>query len=346
MGPGRIAACRRTILSVLNRPNAPSRPPTLPLTLDQALSRLQRETSTLAAQWLEIPQARADTITAGQRANSLLFIGGGKEGPVRLRPLDFPPKHWARALAAGLAAHVLEAQYRDAVRTRTADLYTAYVDVQEAQEQARFARASLERLEPMMKRAKVRAERGQGGQTELAGIAAVQARAAVSVDEAEVALHKARHTLADLLSVPDAEADRLEVGDVTDAREPSLPAIEALTRLALAHRPDLNAYRLGLWRAGVTGSGHGSSSARTFISSPSQIGPAVRTPGAGQALRHGALACSSASPTRVITGGGSTGTDERRPVANRAPHTPSVRSSSTCGWPSSSTPTASKPEDG
>jgi cobalt-zinc-cadmium efflux system outer membrane protein len=67
--------------------------------------------------------------------------------------------------------------------------------------------------------------------------------------EKEFGLRKARLTLADLLNIPDTEAERLEVKDQTEERDPPLPTLEQLTRLAQIHRPDLRAYRLGLQRA-------------------------------------------------------------------------------------------------
>ena len=126
----------------------------------------------LAAMWLEVPQSRADIVSAWQRPNAVLFIGGGREGPVRLRSLDFVPKRWARALAASLAARVIEAQYHDAVRTRTADLYTAYVDVQEAQAQARLTQASLTSVQELAKVTRRLADSGQVARADSGQVAA------------------------------------------------------------------------------------------------------------------------------------------------------------------------------
>jgi hypothetical protein len=58
------------------------------LTLDRAVERLERKNLDLAAMWLEVPQARADIVSAWQRPNSVFFIGGRREAPVRLRSLD------------------------------------------------------------------------------------------------------------------------------------------------------------------------------------------------------------------------------------------------------------------
>jgi outer membrane protein, heavy metal efflux system len=219
------------------------------LSLDQAVGRLERDNLRLAAMWLEVVQARADILTAGQRPNSLLLIGGGKDGAVRLRSLEIPLKPWARALAARLAARVTEAQYGNAVRNRTADLYSEYVDVQEARVQMRYARKHVEGVEQVLKLMKDLAKLGQIGRSDLARVADAQARATLVATDAEVAERKAKLALADLLNVPDAQADRLDVIELNEDFDPPLPDIGELTRLALSNRPDLHAHRLGLWRA-------------------------------------------------------------------------------------------------
>jgi outer membrane protein, heavy metal efflux system len=219
------------------------------LTLDQAVDRLERENLALAAMRLEVLQTHSDILAAGQRPNSLLLIGGGKDGPVWLRSFDLPLKAWARALAARLAARTTEAQYRNAVRTRTAGLYEAYVGVQEAIQQARYARTSVKGVEQLMKTTESLAEKCQIGKIALDRVAVLQSRTAVAASDAEVGLRKAKLALADLLKLPEAAAERLEVSELNGNAELPLPDIRELTRLAFGHRPDLDAYRLGFWRS-------------------------------------------------------------------------------------------------
>ncbi len=207
------------------------------LTLDQAVERLERKNLALAAMWLEVAQARADILTARQRPNSVLYIGGGKDRPSRTRPLEVVPKCWARALAASLAARVTEAQYQDSVRTRTADLYTAFVDVQEAKSQARYARRSLAGAEDLTKLTKDLAASGNVAKADLARVIAAQARESIAATDAEVALRKAKLTLANLLNIPDAEAERLEIKEESEDRERTLPSLAELTQLALSTAP-------------------------------------------------------------------------------------------------------------
>jgi outer membrane protein, heavy metal efflux system len=218
------------------------------LTLSAAVDRLERANLTLAAQWLEVVQARDDVIAAGQRPNTVLLIQANG-AQMRLRPWEFAPKLWMRGLTAGLAARVTEAQYRNAVRTRTAELYTAFVDLQEAQMQVRLARASVTGYESLLDVTKLLTETGQLGKAELAQVNAGKTRATIGVAEAELALQQARFTLADLLSIPAPQAGQLEVADDTERPESPLHPLDELIRVALACRPDLSAYRLGLRRA-------------------------------------------------------------------------------------------------
>jgi cobalt-zinc-cadmium efflux system outer membrane protein len=198
---------------------------------------------------LEIPQATADILAAGQRPNSFRFVVGGRDGPVLLRPLDLPPKRWARVLVARLAARAIEAQYRDAVRIQTGNLYTAYIDAQMAQMKVRIARANLTGIKRIMAVIKPLAERGVLGKADVSRIAVAQERAASMVVNAEGALRNARLTLGGLLNLSEAESERLEIRDEVGEDEPTLQTLEELTRLALRHHPDVRAYRFGLLRA-------------------------------------------------------------------------------------------------
>jgi outer membrane protein TolC len=221
------------------------RPGVEALTLAAAVDRLERENLTLAAQRLEVVQAHDDVIAARQRANSLFFIfaDGAR---LRLRPWEFSPKRWVRSLSAIVAARVTEALYRDAVRTRTAELYSAYVDLQAAQSEAAFARATLRRCEVLL-------DKRNGSdlleKTVVAHAGTGKIRAAAAAAESERAISKARLTLADLLNVPSPQSDRIEAVDELSQDELAVPPLDELIRLAVTVRPDLQAYRLGILRA-------------------------------------------------------------------------------------------------
>jgi outer membrane protein, heavy metal efflux system len=147
---------------------------------------------------------------------------------------------------------VIEAQYQDAVRTRVDKLYTAFVNVQEAQMSVRFAGVALRGLERVLQVAQSLQKSAQVSNVDVTSTKTECELGASSLEEAKTALHKAKLVLANLLNRPDAEVDRLKVRidlDSPTVRSPAAPSVEELIRIALTHRPDLCAYRLGLHRA-------------------------------------------------------------------------------------------------
>jgi cobalt-zinc-cadmium efflux system outer membrane protein len=235
------------------------------LTLDAAIERLLRTNLDLRAKAVEIPKAQADILTASLRANPLLYTdtqfipygqftadrpGGPTQYDLNITyPLDLSHKRRARTLVACQAKRVLEAQYQDAVRLAIDALATAFADVLAARETVRYAQASVAGLGQVLQ--VTRALEGGG-----AKIPADVRRIKVQVDtaelgrlEAEEALGDARRSLAVLLVLRPAEAESLEVrGTIRDVG-PAPPPVETLIPLALAGRPDLVAFRLGVHRA-------------------------------------------------------------------------------------------------
>ncbi len=110
----------------------------------------------LRALALELPQARADVLTAGLRANPILYAdsqlvpygsfnrqrpGGPTQYDLNIsHPIDYSGKRHARMTYAEVSLHVMEHQYQDAVRRGIGDLYLAYVDVLAARRTVHFAR--------------------------------------------------------------------------------------------------------------------------------------------------------------------------------------------------------------
>ena len=102
------------------------------LTLDLAIDQLVQESLDLHAKFYEIPQAQADILNAGLRANPVFYAdgqlvpygqysrnrpGGQTQYDVNISyPFDVSHKRQARILVATRAKRVLEAQYQDAVR--------------------------------------------------------------------------------------------------------------------------------------------------------------------------------------------------------------------------------------
>lgn len=235
------------------------------LTLDAALDRLLRENLALAARRYQVPAARADVLTAGLRANPILFAdsqlvpygrysrdrpGGPTQYDLNLtHPVDYSGKRLARRAAAAAAADVQEALYQEAARVEVANLYVAFVDVLAARETVRYARASRAGLQRLVDVHEVLYRKADVTRADLNRIRGMYDAAGVALAAAEEAVRRQKRTLATLLNLPPDRADSLEVrGTIGDPAPPPPPAGE-LRRLALESRPDLVALRLGVRRA-------------------------------------------------------------------------------------------------
>lgn len=235
------------------------------LTLDQAIERLVRSNLDLYSKSFEIPQAEADILTAGLRANPVLYTdvqnvpygnfspnrpGGQTQYDINVTyPLDVSGKRRARTLVACRAKKVLEAQLQDAVRMELDNVYTEFVDVLATRETVREARKAVEELERQPASARVTPGRAGSPVDEDQRLEVQSEAAEIALAEAEEQLLADRRALGSLLRMTPAEAELLEVrGSLHDMAPP--PALgNALVRLALVSRPDLAAYRLGLGRA-------------------------------------------------------------------------------------------------
>ena len=218
----------------------------------------------LRTKFQEIPKAQADILSAGLRANPLVFASAdgvpyGSYSPRRpgengysvvlIQPIDVNRKRLVRVHVAEQAKKVLEAQYQDAIRLEIDNLYTAFVDVLDARETVRFARASLEGLNRGTQDHRGAIPKGLVPQTEVESAAIQRDTAEVFLEQAETALMQAKRTLAVLLDMPPAQAGSLEVrGSLRDDMAPPPPP-EDLAKLALCVRPDIVSYRLGIRRA-------------------------------------------------------------------------------------------------
>ena len=237
------------------------------LTLDEAINRLVCQNLDLRARFYEIPQAQADILTASLRANPVFFAdaqlipygsysndrnGGPTQYDVNFSiPLDVSHKRQARMAVAGHAKRVIEAQYQDAVRLTIDNLYTAYVDVLAARETVRFANASLEGLEALMQPLNRRLEEQLIATAEVNRARVQRDLARIGLSDAEETYRKTQHTLAALLNIPTERAEAVELRGTIRSQAPTPPPADALVRLAIESRPDLNAFRLGVMRAGA-----------------------------------------------------------------------------------------------
>jgi cobalt-zinc-cadmium efflux system outer membrane protein len=240
------------------------------LTLDQAIDRLVRENLDLRARFHELPKAQADVLTAGLRANPLLFFdaqrvpygsgGGGGRGrsseaigteyDINVNhPLDLNGKRSARVEVATRARRVLEAQYQDAVRVEIDNTYTAFVNVLGERETVRYARAGVEGLREVVATTRARLDNKAITESDFLQVKSQLDAAELALADAEELQRDANRSLGVLLNLPPERAEEMAVRGSIHDRLPPPPAVDELTRAALAFRPDLIAFRLGIARA-------------------------------------------------------------------------------------------------
>lgn len=235
------------------------------LTLDDALERLVRENLDLRSRFMEIPQARADILTASLYANPLVFFdtqlvpygnfsrerpGGPTQYDLNVsHPLDISGKRRARVQVASAAEKVIEAQYQDAVRMEIANLYEAYLGALLARESIRFSRAALSGLDAVLETIRDRREHQIATRADVDGVLVQRELAASGLLDAEQTYRGAKVRLGALLAIPEAQAERIELRGTLKVDAPAPPLGEELRDLALKCRPDLSAYRLGVRRS-------------------------------------------------------------------------------------------------
>jgi outer membrane protein, heavy metal efflux system len=203
------------------------------ISLDEAVQRLIDGNLDLRARFVDISQADSDVLTANLRSNPIVYSDANgvpygaynrAAGPLQydvnvVYPIDVSHKRQARTRSAVAARLVTEANYRDAVRLTIDLLYQACVDALAAQT--------------------VVSKKNVPG----------NAWANIDLDEPQSALKQAQRSLALLMNTRAAEIDgRKLFGQIEfePEKEPRLAPTEALVRLALDNRPDLQAQRLAV----------------------------------------------------------------------------------------------------
>ncbi len=232
------------------------------LTLDDALRRLISSNLDLHSRFLEIPQARADMLTASLYANPLVYfdtqlVPYGKFSPERpggptqydlniSHPLDVSGKRRARMGVATAARSVIEAQYQDAVRLEIANLYEAYLGALLARESVRFSRAALQGLDGVLEIMRMQQKQKLAAQAEVDSVLIQRELAEAGVVDAEKTYESSKLRLGALLNIPPVEAERLELRGSLKVKTTPPPEGEELVSLALQSRPDVQAFRLGV----------------------------------------------------------------------------------------------------
>lgn len=234
------------------------------LTIEQAIDRMVRANRDLRTKFYEIPQARADVLTAGLRANPLYFVtasgipytpysqarpGGNGYSVSIVQPVDINHKRQARAEAAARAVRVLEAQYQNAVRLAIDELYSSYLDVLVARETLRYSETSLEATGRLLAASQQQFKSGNISEPDVWNVSAQYGAARIGVSQSRAQLAQAKQKLAELLYIPPDQAERIDLrGSLLD-RAPAPPPPNELIPLAMSSRADLSAFRLGIERA-------------------------------------------------------------------------------------------------
>ncbi len=234
------------------------------LSLDRAIDRLVECNYDLRVRYQELPKAQTDILSAGLRNNPFLFLSAdslpyGRYSPQRpgaalyditiVQPIDISGKRHNRVLVAQQAKRVLEASYQEAVRQEIDRLYSAYVDVLEARENARASRASVDRINQLVESVRELVHQGKRPESEISRLLIQKFNAESAARSAETAWVQTKSVAAALLAIPPEQVESLNLRDSLRDRSPPPPGIEALVKLALMVRPDLAAYRLSVERA-------------------------------------------------------------------------------------------------
>jgi cobalt-zinc-cadmium efflux system outer membrane protein len=237
------------------------------LTLDMAIDISLKRNLDLRAKFYEIPQAQADILQASLRANPVFYAdgqllnwanrtfsraapGGPSQYDINITyPLDVSHKRQARTLVATKAKRVLEAQYQDAVRQRIDDIYGSFVDVLAARQTVLFSRESVKGLERLLARTQSLFDKQQISLSALNRVKIQYRIAQVGMFDAEASLRRAKKDLGTFLQLAPSEADALEVRGSIQDRAPPIPSVDELRNIALAVRPDVVSFRLGISRA-------------------------------------------------------------------------------------------------
>jgi cobalt-zinc-cadmium efflux system outer membrane protein len=232
------------------------------LTLDRSMELYVHQNLELQAQYLEIPQARADVLTASLRANPIFYadtqlIPYGSfstrrpSGPTQYdvnisHPIDFSHKRHARTIYAEVVLRVTENQYQDVVRLGLNNLYLNYVDVLAARQTVRYAQVTVEGLDKLLSALEALHKESTTFSADVDQASSERKIAAIGLMDAEENLLRQKRILAELLNIPPDQAEGLEVRGTIEDSGPPPPPDRDLIHVALDGRADVAAYRLGV----------------------------------------------------------------------------------------------------
>ncbi|MDR3620427.1 MAG: TolC family protein [Paludisphaera borealis] len=236
------------------------------VTLDAAIATTLNRSLDLRSKFFEIPQSKADTLQASLRANPVFYAdaqlvpfgqfnraapGGPTQYDVNVTyPLDVTRKRQARTQVAIRAERVLEAQYQEAVRQRIDDVYDAFVfGVLAARQTVRYAQSSVKGLQDLTARTEQLHQKGGVSLGDLNRIKNQYRTARLGLIDAQASYRKAKLEMGSLMNLTRPEIEAMSVRGTIQDDAPPPPPVDEMLRIALAERPDIVSFRLGLHRA-------------------------------------------------------------------------------------------------
>lgn len=237
------------------------------LTIEQAVAEALERNLGLLAQKASIPIAEARILTARLRPNPVLSTGGDHlpvlntrfnedngAGPPEYNiradlPVETGGKRRLRTEVATGARSVVELEFRNAARSTILEVQSAFVDALLAKESAALARENLKSLNQIVEVNLARLKAGDIAEVELVRSRLAAMQFGTLVSQAELKLRTALTRLQTLLSRPRYSPAFDVAGEFR--RDEKVPELEEVRKLALELRPDLNALRADLRRAGA-----------------------------------------------------------------------------------------------
>ena len=289
--PQAVSPTTQPFAGTLDLPTAEDHGPPDGLTLDGAIDITLKRSLDLRSKFYEIPMARADILQANLRSNPVFYQDGqllqyrgsstqfsraAPGGPSQVDtnityPLDVSHKRQARTAVATRAVRVLEAQFQDAVRNRIDDVYGAYVNALGARQTVLFAKKSVDGYEKLTTLTTQLHERGQVALADVNLVKIKLRTARLGLVDAEAAYRRTKLDLGSLMNLTHDEIGPLELrGTIVDAAPPPPPVAE-LRRLALAERPDIASFRLGVSAPNPTSDSPRPTRSATYTSSGNPI---------------------------------------------------------------------------
>lgn len=234
------------------------------ITLDHAIETVLRNNLNVRALRQEIPQADAEILTAGLRANPFIYVDGQSipygsytdatpGGPTQYNinltyPVDVSNKRNNRIAVARLSRTTLEAQYQDVVRRQVDNVYEAFVVLQAARVDIAVARRSTDRQETLVSIAKSRLNAKEAERVDDFFTYQLEATQ-VALGDAIEAYADAQENMALMMNLPAHQADGIHPKDPVQRGISRPLALDELTKIAIRCRPDLAAARHGISRA-------------------------------------------------------------------------------------------------